>query len=807
MPSRDSTAWNCGSRRGTFSVEMLRARAASVSRQVPLPSYMHRPDVSLCSSPSRSCEKIFVSLHAPHRAVEAHAIADWWGSHLRLIQQHATRALTILCGDCNAAVAQLLGIIKRRPRAWCPATFEANHHGPGWTFQQRRGGRQTRADYVAIPADWKPGEVTSCVEHGVHALGSSPDHYATVVTVQVALQFRIRRSQVGTGRIDIKQLALPESRHRLSEILRRAPTISWENPSHSHACQLVEYLQQQLTAAFPCPRSGPRQPYLTEDTWRLHAQLTRVWHTNARLLTHIRSQCLRVTLRAWAASASHRPFADPGLSWFKEANRAGAILSYGLRHLGDRLRKACRQDRINYLCQLADTVQQGGLNEAYPQLRRLLGHRRKRPFTPDTLPTLRKVNGELCASPEEVAARWREHFSELEGGHVVSPGDLLASAARGDQLGSWPLPDTISRLPTLTDLQNILLRAGRRKAPGPDRLPAEIGIFAAADMARLLHPLSLKLALRGSEGLGMKSGALVKLYKQKGSREECKAHRGILLLSTLSKTVHQSLRPTLAAHHEAKARPLQLSSRKGMTSLFGAHCVRLFLAHRRRKKQPAAVLFTDIESAYYATTRGLAMRRPGADPVSAVTLSGETNEGRRQELHDLLTGGTALADEGLHRWAEAVAAEIRDTTWMTICGDRVPLQTHRGTRPGSAYADLIFAAVVRKVLAYRDQEREQHPHCAPVAHVNWDGSFSLGPRQHPCHRELLDDVVWADDISRCIAPATSSQLRRATVAEAGLLSTAFQAHGFQLSYGVSKSATALPCRPWCPAGTPKPLWR
>ena len=478
-----------------------------------------------------------------------------------------------------------------------------------------------------------------------------------------------------------------------------------------------------------------------------------------------------------------------------EANRAGAILSYGLRHLGDRLRKACRQDRINYLCQLADTVQQGGLNEAYPQLRRLLGHRRKRPFTPDTLPTLRKVNGELCASPEEVAARWREHFSELEGGHVVSPGDLLASAARGDQLGSWPLPDTISRLPTLTDLQNILLRAGRRKAPGPDRLPAEIGMFTAADMARLLHPLSLKLALRGSEGLGMKSGALVKLYKQKGSREECKAHRGILLLSTLSKTVHQSLRPTLAAHHEAKARPLQLSSRKGMTSLFGAHCVRLFLARRRHKKQPAAVLFTDIESAYYATTRGLAMRRPGADPVSAVTLSGETNEGRRQELHDLLTGGTALADEGLHPWAEAVAAEIHDTTWMTICGDRVPLQTHRGTRPGSAYADLIFAAVVRKVLAYRDQEREQHPHCAPVAHVDWDGSFSLGPRQHPCHRELLDDVVWADDISRCIAPATSSQLRRATVAEAGLLSTAFQAHGFQLSYGVSKSAALL-----CPAG-------
>ena len=123
-------------------------------------------------------------------------------------------------------------------------------------------------------------------------------------------------------------------------------------------------------------------------------------------------------------------------------------------------------------------------------------------------------------------------------------------------------------------------------------------------------PLGLKLALRGSEGLGMKSSVLVKLYKQKGNREECRAHRGILLLSALSKALHQSMRPALAAHHEAQAGPLHLSSRQGMTSLFGAHCVRLFLEHHCRLKQPAAVLFADIESAYSATVRGLAMRRP-----------------------------------------------------------------------------------------------------------------------------------------------------------------------------------------------------
>ena len=162
----------------------------------------------------------------------------------------------------------------------------------------------------------------------------------------------------------------------------------------------------------------------------------------------------------------------------------------------------------------------------------------------------------------------------------------------------------------------------------------------------------------------MKSGALVKLYKQKGSREECSAHRGILLLSTLSKALHQSMRPALAAHHELHVGPMHLSSRRGMSSLFGAHCVRLFLAHRWRCKQPAAVLFADIESAYYATIRGMAMRKPGT--TSCSTADSATPGPMLQEVRDLLSDTTALTAEGLDPWAEAIAAELHSTTWMTI---------------------------------------------------------------------------------------------------------------------------------------------
>ena len=341
----------------------------------------------------------FVSLHAPHRATESHAISAWWRQHIELVKSFASQAVTVVCGDCNAAVGDVTScaigdhqpehqdpagewwhLLLQETGAWCPCTFAAYHRGPGWTFQQRRNGRPTRADYVAIPADWSQGEVSSWIEPAIHAVGSTPDHYAAVVQVRLTLQLQIRRCKAGLSSIDGQPARKAcESGRKLATILRQAPRIPWEVPSHSHAAQLVTYLQSSLSAAFPRPKSGPRQPYLTEDTWQLHAQLATARHVNARLLLALRSHWLRALFHAWAAAAGVMDTHLGGRGWFAAANRAGALLSYGIRFLGDRLRKACRQDRYAYLCQLADDVQAGGITEAYPKLRRLLGHKRKKP--------------------------------------------------------------------------------------------------------------------------------------------------------------------------------------------------------------------------------------------------------------------------------------------------------------------------------------------------------------------------------------------------------------------------------------------
>ena len=136
------------------------------------------------------------------------------------------------------------------------------------------------------------------------------------------------------------------------------------------------------------------------------------------------------------------------------------------------------------------------------------------------------------------------------------------------------------------------------------------------------YPLALKLVLRGSEAIGFKSGLLVRLYKNKGEHDECRNHRGILLAPVLAKAIHQCVRPSLSVHHEAVAPDMHLSSRCGKMAVSGAHAVRTFLRLGQKHNKPRAALFTDIESAYYATTRELSFRRDGSYRVASDVLAG-----------------------------------------------------------------------------------------------------------------------------------------------------------------------------------------
>ena len=132
-------------------------------------------------------------------------------------------------------------------------------------------------------------------------------------------------------------------------------------------------------------------------------------------------------LKADDAQAPDVLFRSP---WYREAATAGAWYSFQVATLAERLRMLCHWDRAGYIAGLTEQVDAGSAKVAYQAIHRLLGHKRKKAFSADVLPSLRKSDGSMRRDIEEMQARWREHFSSLESGISVKPRDLIEQATR-----------------------------------------------------------------------------------------------------------------------------------------------------------------------------------------------------------------------------------------------------------------------------------------------------------------------------------------------------------------------------------------
>ena len=465
---------------------------------------------------------------------------------------------------------------------------------------------------------------------------------------------------------------------------------------------------------------------------------------------------------------------------------SSALYGFRLGCFAKALKSRCKSDKAAYISSLADSVQMES-NQAFAAVNALLCRRRKKPFAPAVLPSVLEKDGTPCASPDAAKRRWRQHFSALEDGVESSAEGLICTAA-SKQSREWPVPDSLHVIPTPADLQKALLSAQRGKACGPDMLPGELGIGCSYEMQRIVYPLVLKLGLLGEEAIGHKGGTLTWLYKGRGAQTDCSAFRGILLLSHICKAVHRTFRPRIQEHFEVHARELQLSGKKGGTVTFGSHVVRTFLRLCVSRHRSAAVVFADVASAYYSARRELAVRHP-SDAAHGQRASQEGFE--TDCLEEQLALPSALEQEGASGWLKALTTVINEDTWMCLQNDDTPVQTRRGTRAGSAWADLTFARILKVKASFQSSPQVQ----SGSAQVQWDGRRDWTTPESPSTSVPLSELIWADDLAACVEADLASDLPRAVGVEVGALDDAFQCHGFDLSYGPRKTAAIL-----CPRG-------
>ena len=90
---------------------------------------------------------------------------------------------------------------------------------------------------------------------------------------------------------------------------------------------------------------------------------------------------------------------------------------------------------------------------------------------PSRVKALNKLNGEKCKGPEEILARWQEHFDGVL--NTVSEFDE-AVLDRVDQL---PQRDDMDRAPTAKEITDAVEKLKREKAGGASEILPEMLMF------------------------------------------------------------------------------------------------------------------------------------------------------------------------------------------------------------------------------------------------------------------------------------------------------------------------------------------
>ena len=759
---------------------------------------------------------LFVAVHGPHRATEQCIIESWWQETARLIRHYCRQSLVVMGGDCNASVGSItsrhvggvaaededtagesLHGLLRAFDLCLPATMPHCHRGTSFTYVQKHGGQLCRPDFVAVPLEWMCGRTVSFCAPDIQAAHTGPDHVAASVQLTAAYYGAPAGPRLVKRAIRAADVSAPENREAIQAAFRSAPEVGWDVSVHAHAAMLADHMQGALQQISSGPGRKPHHAYLSQATWDLQRQVSGTRRELHRLTHIMRVNDLAVGFKAWAMGVPLSVVVASGRSWQRQAQRASRELHAALKQSCTRLKKACRTDRDKFAADLAHTLATAPTKAAYAAYHQLLAHKRKKAFRLEPLPRVLDADGEVCPDPKASQTRWRDHFAALEAGRSSTFHDLALEASRATHTRGSPHPPTISEVPSLPALRRVLAATKTGKAAGLDSIPPELNRHYAHESAVMLHPLLLKILWSGVEPAGFKGGQAVVLYKGRGDTAECASYRSILLMGTWAKAFHQSVRPGIRRVFEAAAPSLQIGGKKGCSTIYGSHIVRTLARRASLAGTSCYTLFADISAAFYtALLQFVAQVGHNATPSSlAHALEGLNLPSEAiSEMNVLLREPSALSAVGASEWLEHLAAAIGSDNWFLMARDTIPVRTGRGTRPGSSWADVLFALLMPRIFLKRDAILRQLGHDTASHTLPWDGNRSLDPCDLSEGTLEVAEITWADDVAIPRQCASAADVAQGLRADTTALTEAFYAYGFTLSYGEHKTAAIVSLR-------------
>ena len=281
---------------------------------------------------------------------------------------------------------------------------------------------------------------------------------------------------------------------------------------------------------------------------------------------------------------------------------------------------------------------------------------------------------------------------------------------------------------------------------GPDLVPPEICKAAATAIARAQYTQMLKLCLHGQEDLTQKGGKLVAAWKGKGTQDNPCSYRSLLISSHMGKCIHRTLRSHQATVYEQYMQYQQIGGRRCVPVSLGSLMTRSFLRTMKGRNHSAAIIFLDLHEAFYRLVRPLAIQDNMSDEALATMAARiQLPPTALDELRQLMLDPSAIEQAAGHWTQIKYTSALHRDTHFHMADQQDKCVTQIGSRPGDAFADVIFGYAFSRLLRSLEQELQHHDLIEEVEYGGkWDPFKGL---IEPGEPRPFVGPCWMDDLA------------------------------------------------------------
>ena len=166
-----------------------------------------------------------------------------------------------------------------------------------------------------------------------------------------------------------------------------------------------------------------------------------------------------------------------------------------------------------------------------------------------------------------------------------------------------PVKEEANRPFTMEELNLVLRKLGTRKAPGPDKLPAEL-LKNSPDILKLflLSHFNECFETASAPSSWLVSEVVMLVKDSKKDTRSLDNYRPISLTNTVYKVYASMLRGRLVHHFDADIRDRQFGFRPNLSTTQPIHVTRQIIEAHERQSEPLHALFLDWSKAFDSVT-------------------------------------------------------------------------------------------------------------------------------------------------------------------------------------------------------------